>query len=1322
MVSKEVFRYFSFLLMFVFLISFTSAWEFDNCKKYDEEKQEVIIENSFCLGEEIARITLNTPLNNPVGAGYQKVAEFTVNNKEQYEVALKEVKLYDNRIKSHKFDSENRIDKHFDYKYLTYEDIEVEDFINNCSNHTYSNGTIESVCNKVITGTHTETREVWMDLVENLPEGNITIGIFTNVEVGESVEWIPTYFGVDIPEFASWTQSLNVDLISYYKFDEQDTTGSGTIIDSLDLNNGTNNGTSNTTGKILTAYNFNRSVPNYINISDSSSFDFTNKITISAWFNTDNVAHTSAQKIITKDRSGTEREIVLGIKPTTAVELILWDTSDTIHAYTPAYSLSSSTWYHIVGTYDGTTMRIYVDGSEVSTGLADTFNIKNGVRDFVIGTDELTSPNSAFDGKIDEIGIWSRALNQSEITQLYNNGTGISYDEFLGATVEILYPLNTTYTIFISQLNYTNSSDASKCWYTIDGGTTNASAIDCGTNFTGVTSVGGSNTWTVYVNDSLGEENSDTVTFFINKTVQTTLITPQAGSNFTNQLVSFNFTSTPINANLSNATLFVWNETNNNLIATNFTSLSGTIPVITVFTNNLEEGNYKWNAETCGVDVGCEFANSNNSFVVHLTEPHINITAPFGTIDYFKLGDNETLIYNITEPGQNLTEHLEECWFVYGNNQLPFVSNQTLPVGLRNGIYNAQGVSNQNQSYTFLLGDIFNHYLNVTTYNGNDGTLGNTKIRLDECDTSEISLNMTCNTPEFTTYCSTEFKCGIISLDNISTTSPGIGHPTTLSEIEYVEGEVTSLNCTENQTNFTYIQGQNNITVFAKDTFGLIASNASTWDYEILEINQTFEPHAIELSTQDFELLVDVSGTITAVSLVYNGTAHSANIFTNGLTQITSSFQIPTFAVDTNATFYYNITMLSGSTIITQEQTQLVNVLLIGNCTAFSNLLFNLSLFDEKLLTPLEGTIEADIQILNQDGSTGVSEKSTQFHNVSTASICSNINITEENNLYNLELRYYVDPLNNSNFLYVPEFYHIQQAQTSNLPMEINLYDLNVNESTEFTIFYRDNDYIARENVLLQIQRRYVDEGLFRVIEIPITSSEGTAIGHFDLNNYKYKITVTQYGEVLNVFDNPAIRCESELSGICEIHLKGLAEVPQAEFTSDLEDFFYTATQEEDSVEIAYVVPTGESKNIRVVMVQTSPFKDATTICNTTVLSSAGQIICFVNATIGDSNIDITIYSNNEVKSRARAVFQEDLNSAFLLNNYFIAIVLLMTIVMMVVSSPQLMVIASIFGLAFSGLVFLLKYETIGLAAGAMGWLIVVGIIILVKLNKKAEQ
>jgi hypothetical protein len=74
-------------------------------------------------------------------------------------------------------------------------------------------------------------------------------------------------------------------------------------------------------------------------------------------------------------------------------------------------------WHHVVGTYDGSTVRLYVDGRQVGSGTPDSlpidYNLPSG-SDFVIGN-YLWCPGLGFSGDIDEVKVFDRALSPGEI-------------------------------------------------------------------------------------------------------------------------------------------------------------------------------------------------------------------------------------------------------------------------------------------------------------------------------------------------------------------------------------------------------------------------------------------------------------------------------------------------------------------------------------------------------------------------------------------------------------------------------------------------------------------------------------------------------------------------------------------------------------------------------------------------------------------------------------------------------------------------------------------------------------------------------------------
>ena len=92
---------------------------------------------------------------------------------------------------------------------------------------------------------------------------------------------------------------------------------------------------------------------------------------------------------------------------------------------------SSSTflneWVFAVGTYDGTTQKLYINGSlDVSKSTSQTISTTTDAR---IGTRSYSTPTNFFNGNLANVAIWNRALSSDEI----NSVMWKSYEALSGA-------------------------------------------------------------------------------------------------------------------------------------------------------------------------------------------------------------------------------------------------------------------------------------------------------------------------------------------------------------------------------------------------------------------------------------------------------------------------------------------------------------------------------------------------------------------------------------------------------------------------------------------------------------------------------------------------------------------------------------------------------------------------------------------------------------------------------------------------------------------------------------------------------------------------
>jgi hypothetical protein len=217
-------------------------------------------------------------------------------------------------------------------------------------------------------------------------------------------------------------------LIGYWPFNENanDVSGNG--------NNGTVNGATLTTdrfGNENSAYNFN-GTNNFIEVADNNLLDLTNNFTLSAWYFTNNqtqfeqtilgkgrdVGGSGYNLLFNTDNNGVSYNIQIGLN------------SGTLNtgAGISVNQSNSIGWHQIVGTYDGVNIKLYIDGVLQFTNTQN-ITLENSSQNLYFGRELLNLPRY-FNGKLDDIGIWNRALTQAEITAMYN---AVTYSETCNA-------------------------------------------------------------------------------------------------------------------------------------------------------------------------------------------------------------------------------------------------------------------------------------------------------------------------------------------------------------------------------------------------------------------------------------------------------------------------------------------------------------------------------------------------------------------------------------------------------------------------------------------------------------------------------------------------------------------------------------------------------------------------------------------------------------------------------------------------------------------------------------------------------------------------
>jgi cellobiose-specific phosphotransferase system component IIA len=274
-------------------------------------------------------------------------------------------------------------------------------------------------------------------------------------------------------------------LVGYWNFDQ----GSGTIAqDGSGYNNqGTIYGASWTSGKVNGALNFN-GLNNYVDCGNNEILDPVQGATIEAWVNFNQLPSVANHIMAIAGRSGNGRDLDLQTETDNRFKFYVGPGLPNVAVSNTA--VETNKWYHIVGTYLANNyIKIYVNGVLEKTTLISITRNTNGDR-FFIGQ-SCVFPGRFFNGIIDEVKIYNRALSAEEIVAEYTHSHTLpppilsSSNEVTGEPVEATgpagaVPANTTVQLYwdtttgawdgakgLMNSTTADASGAYKAWFTV---------------------------------------------------------------------------------------------------------------------------------------------------------------------------------------------------------------------------------------------------------------------------------------------------------------------------------------------------------------------------------------------------------------------------------------------------------------------------------------------------------------------------------------------------------------------------------------------------------------------------------------------------------------------------------------------------------------------------------------------------------------------------------------------------------------------------------------------------------------------------------------
>ena len=540
--------------------------------------------------------------------------------------------------------------------------------------------------------------------------------------------------------------------------------------------------------------------------------------------------------------------------------------------------------------------------------------------------------------------------------------------------------------------------------------------------------------------------------------------------------------------------------------------------------------------------------------------------------------------------------------------------------------------------------------------------------------------------------------------------------------IDNLKNETISISGTNNTTTTNKIfttTGAYNWTIESCTLNSCINSSTNYFNITKLVLNSiSYSPSVLSGEAITITANISLSSEPTSLYLNYNNQNYTPSV-TSGTNDyiLTNSLNAPSVGANTNVSIYY-LADIGGtiySTQVSNQSVQVVNV--TTNCSIGNFRFINITNFDEQTLASINGTVEYTLQVLSNNGLTvNLLNGSATANNIS---LCSNINLTNANSTYSLQLRYYGQAITNVSFgNYSYETYNIQSMNMSNIPYTIPLYFLDNVTGVKFRLAYKDFYYLTHPNALIQIQRKYLGENLYRIVELPVIGSGGYAYASFNQNNVRYKIIVIENGVTIDTFNDQFPVCQNVVLGTCDLELRGV----EGSSTATTSDFSYTLTSTNNSLSLTFTIPSGTPRTIFFATNQSSRFIKGLATCNNSVYGSGGTLTCSYNNTIGDSIVQIQIDGTGEGTLYGSYNVPEDLSSFFLLNNYVIAFILLLSLVIMFIASEKMMMIMSGVGIIYLGVIFLIKGVGLTTIATSIIWLLIAIIIAIYDISKKEDK
>jgi len=532
----------------------------------------------------------------------------------------------------------------------------------------------------------------------------------------------------------------------------------------------------------------------------------------------------------------------------------------------------------------------------------------------------------------------------------------------------------------------------------------------------------------------------------------------------------------------------------------------------------------------------------------------------------------------------------------------------------------------------------------------------------------------------------------------------------------------TTVTCNDNSTTFNITDRTiKTLTFYANDTFGHEANQTVTWNYRLFLNYEIYDASILESLSTTFLANFQTNGsTITLANLSYNSSENTGTINNHGGNNftVTKTITVPPVSEDTNISFYWNITQGTLNYALDTKNQTVLNFE-IDDCTINGEVLYNFTIVDErtqKKLTPVGNNTDAkvDMEIRGFGTTTLIEQFNKSYSKINPFAVCFN----STDGLFNIDVQIQYDANG-----YEVEFYHIQNAtiNSANFPTNITLFDLNSTDSQLFKLIIKDSSFLAIKDALVEVHRKYIDEGVFKIVEIPRTDARGETAAHLVIQDAIYKFIIKKYGVTIATFENVIAVCQTPLVAPCIIDFNAFAETVTVPDFEEAEDFLFTLGFNSSSriISSIFSIPSGTPSVVAIEVIKEDAL--GTSVCTDTLTSSSGTLNCAVGGSIGNSTVLAKIYKDGNLQAQGQVKLDQSPSDIYGGVLVIIALLIMMTLIGAGISdNPVYTVLFLMVGVILLFALNLVASNGFIGAGATILWLIIAIILILIKGGRRS--